>query len=211
MKEPRQFDMTILYVEDEAPAREEIETLLRRRARQVVAAENGAQGLELFKRLRPDVVITDLRMPVMDGLRLAQQIKALDPEAAVIVTSAHSDAPSLIEAIETGVDHYVLKPIEAGRLLAALAKCADVIDYRKAAERHRREREQLIAELKDALLKVKVLRGLLPICCSCKKIKDDKGYWNQVENYISEHSDAEFSHSLCPDCARRLYPDYYKE
>jgi PAS domain S-box-containing protein len=70
-------------------------------------------------------------------------------------------------------------------------------------------REELIAELQDALDKVKTLSGLLPICASCKKIRDDQGYWQQVDVYIQDHSDAEFSHGICPDCARKLYPDLF--
>ena len=69
------------------------------------------------------------------------------------------------------------------------------------------ERERLILQLQDALAEVKQLSGLLPICASCKKIRDDKGYWNQIEEYICDHSDAIFSHSLCPDCLKKLYPD----
>jgi hypothetical protein len=65
----------------------------------------------------------------------------------------------------------------------------------------------MIVELEDALLKVKTLSGLLPICASCKKIRDDNGYWNQIESYIKAHSEAEFSHSICPNCAKKLYPD----
>jgi len=70
------------------------------------------------------------------------------------------------------------------------------------------EREQLIVELNQALAHIKTLSGLLPICSYCKKIRDDKGYWNQIESYISEHSDTVFSHSICPDCAHKLYPDF---
>ena len=73
------------------------------------------------------------------------------------------------------------------------------------------ERERLIAELRKALSKVKLLSGLLPICSSCKKIRNDKGYWEQMETYISEHSAADFSHGICPECAKKLYPEYYKK
>ena len=76
--------------------------------------------------------------------------------------------------------------------------------------RTEQERERLIVELKDALAKVKTLSGLLPICMHCKKIRDDKGYWNELETYISEHSDADFSHGLCMECAKEFYPDYFK-
>jgi len=66
-------------------------------------------------------------------------------------------------------------------------------------------------KLKDALANVKILSGLLPICASCKKIRDDKGYWNQIETYIKDHSGAEFSHSICPECAKKLYPDFLED
>jgi len=72
-------------------------------------------------------------------------------------------------------------------------------------------RKKLIIELQDSITAVKILRGLLPICASCKKVRDDKGYWNQIEQYITEHSEAVFSHGLCPDCAERIYPDYVKK
>jgi len=72
------------------------------------------------------------------------------------------------------------------------------------------ERETLIKELQDAITHVKTLGGMLPICSNCKKIRDDKGYWKQIESYIRDHSDAEFSHSICPDCTDKLYPDFLK-
>ena len=72
-----------------------------------------------------------------------------------------------------------------------------------------KEKSVVIAELKKALEEIKTLSGFLPICASCKKIRDDKGYWNQIEVYISEHSEAEFSHGICPECAQKLYPDFY--
>ena len=69
----------------------------------------------------------------------------------------------------------------------------------------------LILELKEALSQVKTLSGLLPICASCKKIRNDKGYWEQMEMYIRDHSEADFSRGICPECAERLYPQYFKK
>jgi PAS domain S-box-containing protein len=94
-----------------------------------------------------------------------------------------------------------------GRLISEVIVLHDVTE-RKQAEA---ERERLIRELQDALIRVKKLSGLLPICASCKKIRDDKGYWNQLEAYIQDHSEAEFSHGICPDCAKRLYPQFFGE
>jgi hypothetical protein len=86
-----------------------------------------------------------------------------------------------------------------------------VKERRNLIERKRAEdeREKLIGELQDALAEVRTLSGLLPICASCKKIRDDQGYWNQIEDYISSRSEATFSHGICPDCAKKLYPEYY--
>jgi PAS domain S-box-containing protein len=78
-------------------------------------------------------------------------------------------------------------------------------------EKSRKEREKLIRELQNAINKVKTLSGLLPICAGCKKIRDDGGYWNQIENYISDHSEAEFSHGMCPECQRKFYPELFKD
>ena len=73
------------------------------------------------------------------------------------------------------------------------------------------EREQLILDHMDALSQIKTLSGMLPICASCKRIRDDKGYWNQMEAYVEQHSDAEFSHGICPECSKKIYPKYYND
>jgi len=78
------------------------------------------------------------------------------------------------------------------------------ISERKRVEE---ERERLVQDLQEALAEVKTLSGLLPICASCKKIRDDKGYWRQIEIYIRDHSEAEFSHSICPECVKKMYPN----
>jgi PAS domain S-box-containing protein len=88
--------------------------------------------------------------------------------------------------------------------VSRLAVFARDITYRKQKEE---ERENLICKLQDALDDVKTLSGMLPICASCNKIRDDKGYWNQIESYIRDHSEAVFSHSICPECAKILYPE----
>lgn len=104
--------------------------------------------------------------------------------------------------------------IENRPILAILKQVADIkkeltlaqqeIERRKALEQ---EREKLIAELQQAISEIKTLRGFLPICASCKKIRDDEGYWQQIEQYIQDRSDAQFSHSICPECTKRLYPE----
>lgn len=88
----------------------------------------------------------------------------------------------------------------------AYLKLQTEIEERRKAEA---EKEQIILQLQEALSRVKTLTGLLPICASCKKIRDDDGYWHQVEEYIMDHSEADFSHGICPDCMHKLYPDFY--
>jgi hypothetical protein len=90
-----------------------------------------------------------------------------------------------------------------GKVVGAIQSIRDIT----AAKLSEQERERLIKELQDALAEVRTLSGFLPICSSCKKIRDDTGYWNQIEAYISKHTQADFSHSLCPKCAKKLYPD----
>ncbi len=98
----------------------------------------------------------------------------------------------------------ILSWTEDGKPLRVVGTHTDVTS-RKEAEI---ENQRLLKELSEALDKVKLLSGLLPICSVCKKIRDDKGYWNQIESYIRDHSEAEFSHGICPDCAKELYPDF---
>jgi len=90
-----------------------------------------------------------------------------------------------------------------GEIKYSLTQWVDITERKRAEE----ERNRLVSELRHALSEVRILGGLLPICSSCKKIRDDKGYWNQIESYIRDHSEAEFSHSICPECVKKLYPD----
>jgi PAS domain S-box-containing protein len=90
---------------------------------------------------------------------------------------------------------------------ATLAMLIDNTARKRAEE----ERERLILDLKDAISRIRTLSGMLPICSSCKKIRDDKGYWEQIEVYVRNHTEADFSHGICPECAEKLYPEYYKD
>lgn len=125
----------------------------------------------------------------------------------VIVRDVTERAESRI-ALEQARNELEMRVIErTGDLQRANEKLHAEINIRKRAQS---EREKLIRELQEALVKIKTLKGLIPICASCKKIRDDKGFWNQIEVYIKEHSDAEFSHGICPECVERLYPELGK-
>ncbi len=99
--------------------------------------------------------------------------------------------------------HNTVLRDESGKIIGSLSSGEDITERKRVEE----EKERLIKELKEAIENVKILRGMLPICSSCKKIRSDKGYWTQIEAYIREHSDVEFTHSICPECIKKLYPD----
>lgn len=107
--------------------------------------------------------------------------------------------------------HYIItaRPfLDSNKNPTGIIECFQDITTRKQLEK---EKEDLIAKLQKSLNSVKLLSGLIPICASCKKIRDDKGYWNQIEAYIRDHSEAEFSHGICPVCAKKLYPDIFQD
>jgi|SRR5208283_4081645 len=207
--ETRKLEVTVLFVEDDPNAREAAGEILKRVVQAVYVAENGKEGLEAFNKYNPDIVITDIRMPVMSGLDMARKIREESSDKQIIVTTSHSDTDYFLAAIDIAVDQYILKPVQRDKLIAAVSKCADYVLRKREIQSYNEEREKLILELKEANAKVKTLSGYLPICASCKKIRDDKGYWEQIETYISEHSDAVFSHAICPECGKKLYPKYY--
>jgi YesN/AraC family two-component response regulator len=202
------IDISVLYVEDEPITRSTVAAMLGRQIRTVHEAGDGSEGLALYKERSPDVVITDIRMPVMNGLAMARQIKAMNARTHIIVTTAYSDVEFFLEAIDIGIDQYVLKPVDREKLFAAIWKCQEILSLERTITFKDAEQKRLIRELQEALSKIKTLRGLIPICASCKKIRNDQGYWTQVEAYITEHSDAEFTHGICPECSTRMYSQY---
>jgi PAS domain S-box-containing protein len=151
-------------------------------------------------------VITDEFLVNLRGHKVILDIIPIDPEmpSVIIIMNDVTERKRSEDALRKAHDELEEKVKE--RTLELVQVNRDLkkeIEERKRAER---EREKLILELTEALEKVKTLSGLLPICASCKKIRDDKGYWNQIESYIRSHSEAEFTHGLCPDCLRKLYP-----
>jgi AmiR/NasT family two-component response regulator len=163
-------------------------------------ATNGRQAIEMTQLLQPDIVLMDIEMPEMDGLEASRQIHEKCPRPIVLLTG-HDDPEMVRQASQAGVGAYLIKPPSAPEIersiVIAVARFADLMELRR-----------LNNELKTALDNVKVLKGLLPICASCKKIRDDKGYWQAVESYFKKHSEIEFSHGMCPDCLIKMYPEY---
>ncbi|MGD0281040.1 MAG: ATP-binding protein [Dissulfurispiraceae bacterium] len=148
--ENRVVEVTVLYVEDDPNAREAASEILKRIVRTVYVAENGKDGLEAFKQHNPDIVITDIKMPVMSGLEMARKIREESINKQIIVITAHSDTDYLLSAIDIAVDQYILKPVQSDRLIAAVRKCAGYVLHERESRKYNDEREKLILELQEA-------------------------------------------------------------
>ena len=200
--------MSILIVDDTPEIRSMLSVILESAGYQDLLF--AASAAEAFERLGMngagaspvdvDVVLMDIVMPDLDGVEACRRIKAVERfrDTPVIMVTAMSEAGFLEAAFAAGAVDYLAKPVNALELLARLRSALKLkreMDRRKARER----------ELEQALREVKVLQGLLPICSHCKKIRDEQGRWHMVESYIREHSKAEFSHGICPDCLDKHY------
>ncbi|KIX12967.1 ANTAR domain-containing response regulator [Dethiosulfatarculus sandiegensis] len=201
----------VLVAEDDYLVGKDIARSLKGIGHQVVAeVANGEQAVKMACKLKPDVILMDIQMPVMDGLKASNIIQEKCPTPVVVLT-AYESLETVQQAGDMGVGAYLTKPPQPAEIeraiTIAMARHADLMICRNLYN----NLEQRNKELEQALVEIKTLRGILPICANCKKIRDDKGYWNQIEAYISEHSQAEFSHGLCPECIKELYPDMADE
>ena len=184
-------------------------------------ALNGEAALEIAKAKSPDLVICDWDMPHMDGLELIRNLKAHEStrEIPVIMfTGVMTTSEHLEMALVAGAVDYIRKPLDQIELLARVRTVLQLSDsFKKIKEQKQKlldknqELRKNQAELREALDNIKTLRGFIPICAHCKKVRDDEGFWKQVELYITQHSEAKFSHGICPDCAKKNYPDYFGE
>ncbi|MFW6155382.1 MAG: response regulator [Planctomycetota bacterium] len=152
-----------------------------------------------------EVMLLDLSLPDSRGMKTLDAVHAASPATPIVVLTASDDETLGREAVRRGAQDFLIKGQADDRLVARAIRYA--IERREILE----ERDRLIDELQAALERVKRLSGLLPICSNCKKVRDDRGYWNQIEAYIRDHSEAEFSHGLCPECAAKLYPEIFAE
>ncbi len=200
--------MRILIAEDDRVSRHVLLTMLVKWGYDVVAAQDGLQALEeLQKPDAPPVALLDWMMPGLDGFEVvkrARRTRPLTPTYFILLT-ARAAKEDMIAALEAGADDYVTKPFDQNELRARLLVGLRVIDLQqRLADR--------VEALEESLQQVKLLQGLLPICCYCKKVRDDGNYWHQVEQYITERSEAQFSHSICPGCwIEKVKPDLAKQ
>ena len=166
-------------------------------------ATDGRQAVEMTTELHPDVVLMDIRMPDLDGIEAAEIIQIRCPTPVVILTAY--DTPEMVKAAgAAGVGAFLAKPPKARELgqaiVIAKARFGDLLSLRRTNDALQRRTK----ELEEALAKIKTLRGLIPICASCKKIRSDKGFWQQLEDYLTEHSEADFTHGICPECLEQM-------
>ncbi len=159
------------------------------------------EALAQIKANPHDVFLLDYRLGAHDGLELLQAAVAIKPHIPIILLTGQGDHDVDLKAMRAGAADYLTKE----RIDSSLLERS--IRYAMERKKTELEREKLIQELKNALAQVKTLSGLLPICSSCKNIRDDRGYWKRIDAYIQEHSNAEFTHSLCPNCIRKYFPD----
>jgi sigma-B regulation protein RsbU (phosphoserine phosphatase) len=178
--------MKVLTVEDDAVARGVLRQALKRLDHEVVEAPDGAAAWELLQKEPVRVVVSDWMMPEVDGLELCRRIRAL-PGAEytyfILLTSNTGNHENRREAAEAGVDDFLTKPLEFEELWTRLRVATRILRY---------------------ATQVRQLEEMMPICSYCKKIRDDKNYWQQIEGYINQRTGSEFSHSVCPDCYTRV-------
>jgi DNA-binding response OmpR family regulator len=198
--------MKILIAEDEKISRRILETTLIKDGHDVVAVEDGVKALDSVEKEVPDMLITDWMMPDLDGVELCSRVRALDLPSYIyiIFLTALTQKEKIIEGLDAGADDYITKPFERTELLARVRAGERVIQL----ERSLRQKNN---ELSEALACVKELKGLLPICMFCKKIRNDENYWQKLEEYLAEHTGADFSHSICPECLQKHYSKYVKK
>lgn len=193
---------TILIIDDQPANLAVLVDYLEGRDIDVVVAENGKNGLARADYVLPDLILLDVLLPDINGFDTCRQLKTNRRTSAipVIFMTALADVNDKISGFAAGGVDYVTKPLELEEVCAR-------IKTHLTLNRLQKELEAKNRELTTALAEIDTLKGILPLCSFCKKIRDDQGYWQQVDAYIQTHTSAEISHSLCPDCLKEHYPD----
>ena len=190
--------LNIIIAEDDYIICQDIKRMLTQIGHHVISVVgNGRQAVEKTIALEPDLVVMDIKMPEFDGIEASRRIQQKRSTPIIILTS-YDDDELAKKAAENGVSAFLVKSAKEKEfkrvIMIALARHDDLIRCMK-----------LNNELQEALEEIKTLRGILPICSYCKKVRDNEGYWKQVEEYISQRTEAEFSHGMCPECEKRIY------
>ncbi|MGH9406446.1 MAG: response regulator transcription factor [Terriglobia bacterium] len=188
--------MNILIAEDDPVSRRMIETMCRSWGFDVTAVADGLAACQVLESDdAPPLAILDWMMPEIDGLEVLRRdrLRKRSCPSYIILLTARGKKDDVVEGLEAEADDYITKPFHYHELRARVQVGARIVQLQAAlAER--------VVELERALTRVKSLQGLLPMCSYCKRIRNDRNYWQQVESYISERSEAEFTHGVCPQC-----------
>ena len=169
-----------------------------------MSAHSGREAMEMISLTTPDIILLDLLMPEMDGYdvyKAIRQIPELDGIPVLFIT-ALPDVECEAMGLEMGASDYIHKPFSADLVRLRIKNHLAFSQERSLLLQRSRELQEMNAKLEATLARVKMLEGIIPICMYCHKIRDDKGAWNRLVEYISAHSEALFSHGICPDCAR---------
>lgn len=197
------FPVRILIAEDDFSSRTLLAAVLKKVGHEVTATVNGAEAWQVLQQPdAPALAILDWMMPELQGPDLVRRVRALPtnrPPYLILLTTKREKA-DIIAGLDAGANDYLAKPFDPGELHARVEVGRRLIEVQAALAAK-------IEELRLALDQIKTLRGIVPICAQCKRIRDDQGYWKQVEVYVSAHTEAEFSHGICPECTRQLYPE----
>jgi DNA-binding response OmpR family regulator len=191
--------MEILIAEDDCASRRVLQTYLERWNYRLKVAQNGEEAWQALQGPHPPMLlITDWMMPKLDGLEFCRRVRGSEAlrRAYIILLSSRTEKENIVLGLEAGADDYVLKPFDARELRARVQVGVRVLQLQQ-------ELAERVKRLEEAIAQVTQLRGLLPICSYCKKVRDDKNYWHQVEAYMTCHSDLRFSHGICPECFER--------
>ncbi len=206
--------MRILIADDDATSRAMLAGVLKKNGYTVCEAANGAEALEELQQPdAPRLAVLDRVMPVMDGIDVIGRVREIQntcPPYLIMLTALGSKT-DIITGLDAGADDYLSKPFDPGELRARIEVGRRFIETRDALVESRLLLAEKVRELSRALEQIKTLRGIVPICANCKKIRDDAGYWQQVEVYVRSRTEAEFSHGICPECMKKLYPDICNE
>jgi sigma-B regulation protein RsbU (phosphoserine phosphatase) len=188
--------MKVLIAEDEELSRCMLEAFLSRRGYEVLAVADGVAAWDALQAEdRPPLAILDWMMPGIDGVELCRRSRSTPALRGLylMLLTARDSRESILAGLGAGANDYITKPFDAEELDCRLRVAAQMVDLQGvlAARVH---------ELEHALAEVKLLRGLLPICCYCKSVRDDRNYWHKVEQYLADHSDAQVTSGICPAC-----------